>query len=73
MAERLPHALFDAIMLDFNLKNDSALARALDISAPVVSKIRSRTRPLCASVVLKIHDATDWPIKKIKDLLAESL
>lgn len=68
MAERLPHALFDAIMHDFNLKNDAALARALDLTPPVISKIRSRTRPLCASVMLKIHDATDWPIKKIKEL-----
>ena len=72
MAERLPHPLFDTIIFNFNLKNDAALARALDLTPPVVSKIRSRTRPLCASVMLKIHDATGWSIKEIKDLLAEA-
>lgn len=67
-----PHALFDAIIFNFSLKNDSALARALGLTPPVVSKIRSRTRPLCPSVMLKIHDATGWSIKEIKTLIAES-
>lgn len=65
------HPLFDKIMRDFNLKNDSALARALGLSRPVVSKIRHRKRPVGDTVLLQIHDRTGWSVKEIKALLAE--
>lgn len=62
------HLLLDALMDEFNLKNDAALASALGVSKPLISKVRNRVLPLRASLVLRIHDATGWPIKQIKEL-----
>ena len=68
MAERLPHPLIDALLAEYNLSSDAALARALDSNPPEISRIRHRLRPLSAEFILRVHEATDWPIKRIKEL-----
>jgi len=70
MAPRLPHPLFDRIIEIYNLKNDAALARALKMPPANLSRYRMRYRPIRAHVILRIHDATGWPIKTIKELCA---
>jgi hypothetical protein len=72
MAPRLPHPLFDRIIEIYNLKNDAALARALKMPPANLSRYRARYRPICAHVILRIHDATGWPIKTIKQLIEEA-
>jgi hypothetical protein len=54
------------------LKNDAALARALKMSPSNISRYRSRYTPIRAHVILRIHDATGWPIKTIKELCADA-
>jgi hypothetical protein len=54
------------------LKNDAALARALKMPPANLSRYRARYRPICAHVILRIHDATGWPIKTIKQLIEEA-
>ena len=69
MAPFVPHALFDEIIRVYQLKNDAALARMLNISPANISRFRYGRRPIGASLILAVHDATNWPIKKIKGLL----
>lgn len=68
MVPRLPHPLIDELLKAYNLPSDAALARALDTSPPDISRVRHRLRPLSAEFILRVHDMTDWPIKKIKEL-----
>lgn len=51
-----------------NLKNDAALARALSVSPPVISKMRGNKLPIGDSLLIKIHDTFDMPIKQIRAL-----
>jgi len=37
-----------------------------------LSRYRARYRPIRAHVILRIHDATGWPIKTIKELCKDA-
>lgn len=49
-------------------KNDAALAHALDIAAPVVSKIRHGRLDVGATLLLRMHEATGISIHELKNL-----
>ncbi len=61
--------LFDAILHQNDFKNDAALAAALDIDPPNLSRLRHGHRPVSDGMVLKIHDVTGWAIRDIKGAL----
>jgi hypothetical protein len=68
MDPRVPHPLIDALLAEYNLPSDAALARALGSNPPEISRVRNRLRPMSAAFILHVHEATDWPIKRIKEL-----
>lgn len=51
-----PAPLLDAVIAKLRLKNDAALSRALDVSPPVISKIRHLVLPVGPSLLIRIHD-----------------
>ena len=50
-----PDKLLDALLDRLVLKNDAALARALEVAPPVISKIRHRRLPVGASILIRMH------------------
>lgn len=50
----------------FKVKNDAALSRTLEVSPPVISKIRTRKLPVGPSILVKVHDLTDMPVREIR-------
>lgn len=62
------HRLFDFLIKNYRLKNDNALADALDVVPSVISKARAG-RPVTASLILKVHEKYEIPIRDIKVLL----
>lgn len=64
-----PHDLFDFLMRESDLESDAALARALGVPAPTVSKIRNGKRNVSAEVILKIHKLTGLSVETIDRLL----
>jgi hypothetical protein len=62
------HRLFDFLIKNYRLKNDNALADALDVVPSVISKVRSG-RQVTASLILKVHEKYEIPIRDIKVLL----
>ena len=64
-------ALLDAIKAEFNIKTDAALAARLCVNTSSISKYRHGTLGLTDSFVLKVHDATDWPISRIREEAAK--
>lgn len=69
MVPRVPHPLFDKLIKKYKLKNDAQLAQLLSMNRTHLSLYRSGKRVIGPQVILDIHDATDWPIKRIKGLL----
>jgi hypothetical protein len=59
--------LLDALREHFEVKNDSALARKLAVSPPVVSKLRGGGK-LGNTMILRIHERTGWAAEAIREL-----
>jgi len=68
-----PNKVLDAIIEKLNLKNDAALSRALEVAPPVISKIRHRTLPIGATILLRMHEISEFSIRELKGLMGVSI
>lgn len=64
------NSLFDRIIFHAGLKNDASLCRLLDVTPPVVSKLRHGRIGLSGEMIIRIHEKLEWPIKDIKAAIA---
>lgn len=65
-----PHAVIDAVLGKYKIESDAALARTLKIAPTAISRVRSGTVPLGASMVLRLHETLGMPVKEIRKLEA---
>ena len=63
-----PHKLFDYIREMYGLKTDAQLAHILSARRPMISKIRNGLARLPPSLVIAIHEPTNIPVVKIKEM-----
>jgi hypothetical protein len=70
-AEYDPNPLFDTLIKKLKLKNDAALARKLDVTAPVISKIRHRTLRIGATMLVRMHEASELPVQELRNLMGK--
>jgi hypothetical protein len=63
-------AFLDTLIDKLKLKNDAALARALEVAPPVISKIRHRKLPFGDSMILKAHEKFNFAVADIRAGLA---
>ena len=68
-AEYDPNRLLDAIIARLRLKNDAALSRVLEVAPPVISKIRHNTLPIGATILLRMHEISDYSIRELRSLM----
>ena len=66
-----PNQLLDTLREKMQLKNDAALSRALEVAPPVISKIRHRTLPVGASLLIRMHEVTQMSIRDLRDLMGD--
>jgi len=66
-----PNQLLDTLRERMNLKNDAALSRALEVAPPVISKIRHRSLPVGASLLIRMHEVTQMSIRDLRDLMGD--
>lgn len=64
--------LLDTIQDALNLKNDAALARALEVAPPVISKIRHNRLPIGASLLIRMHELTRLEIRELRNLMGDT-
>jgi plasmid maintenance system antidote protein VapI len=67
----LAHPLLDFLKKEYKLKNDAALAVALGIKPPTVSKIRADRQNISAEMKIIIHKKTGMSIADIESFLGE--
>ena len=67
-----PNRVLDAIIEKLQLKNDAALSRALEVAPPVISKIRHNTLPIGATILIRMHEISDFSIRELRELMAVS-
>lgn len=64
--------LLEYLKREFDLKNDAALARKLEVAPPVISKIHHGRLPVGASLLLRMHEEFGTPISTLKSYLQVS-
>ncbi len=64
-----PNYLLDELLKRLSLKNDAALARVLEVAPPVISKIRHRTLPIGATILIRMHEVSDFSIRELREML----
>jgi hypothetical protein len=67
-----PNRVLDAIITKLKLKNDAALSRVLEVAPPVISKIRHNTLPIGATIVLRMHEVSDFSIRELRTLMVRA-
>ena len=63
-----PHKLFDYIREMYNLKTDAQLAHILNARTPMISKIRNGVIRMTPALVIAVHEQTNIPVAKIKEM-----
>ena len=63
-----PNALLDHLRATGVGDTDYAIARKLNITPPVISRIRSGKKGFTPKIILAIYDATDLSIEQIREL-----
>ena len=63
--------LIDHVRKEMGFKSDYALAKYLGIGAPAISKLRHRTSPLTANLILLFYDKCNLSIELIRALAVE--
>ena len=66
-----PNHMLDSLISQLHLKNDAALSRALEVAAPVISKIRHRRLPVGASMLIRMHEISDVSIADLRALMGD--
>ena len=66
-----PNPLLDTLIKKLDLKNDAALARQLEVAPPVISKIRHRTLRVGATMLIRMHEASQLTIRELRSLMGE--
>ena len=66
-----PDRLLDTLIDQLRLKNDAALARALEVAPPVISKIRHRRLPVGASLLIRMHEVSELSIRDLRFLMGD--
>ena len=65
-----PNRVLDAIIDKLQLKIEAALSRALEVAPPVISKIRHNTLPIGATILIRMHEISDFSIRELRELMA---
>ena len=66
-----PDQLLASLISKLSLKNDTALSRALEVSPPVISKIRHRRLPVTASLLIRMHEVSALSIAELRQLMGD--
>lgn len=66
-----PNRLMDSLVERMHLANDAALARTLDVTPPVISKMRHGRIPIGASMLIRMHEETGLSVKELRELMGD--
>jgi hypothetical protein len=62
-------ALLNQLMLEAGIKNDAHLSRLVEMSPPVISKLRNGWLPIGATILIALNEVTGRSIRDMKQSL----
>lgn len=66
-----PNLLLDTLMHHLGIDSDGALSRRLKVAREIISNIRKGTLPVCASMLLWMHEATGISIEELRRIMGD--
>ena len=69
----VPNRLLDTLIERMHLKNDAELCRVLEVQPPIISKIRRRKLNVGPTILLRMHEKSNIPIRELKELASSTL
>ena len=63
-------ALLDHLLRVTGVKNDARLGKLLQLSPPVISKVRSGKLNVSDAFILRVHETLEIPVRQIRAILA---
>ena len=69
----VPNRLLDTLIEKLHLKNDAELCRVLEVQPPIISKIRHGKLNVGATILLRMHEKSNIPIRELKQLTSAAL
>lgn len=69
----VPNKLLDTLIERMHLKNDAELCRVLEVQPPIISKIRHRKLSVGATILLRMHEKSNIPIRELKELTTDAV
>jgi plasmid maintenance system antidote protein VapI len=67
--EDKPHAVLDYLIDKGWAKNDQNIAKMLNTTPPVISRVRNDRRGITPNLILAIYDHTNLTIEEIRGLI----
>lgn len=61
--------LLDHLIANHDVKNDADISRKLEVSPPVISRLRNGKCNVSSDIILRIHEVFNIPVKQIRELL----
>ncbi len=71
-SQYMPEVLFEQLCARLGMASYSALGAAIGLSPSVVSKVRNRKVAISSEILLKIHDATDIPVRELRRWMGDT-
>lgn len=67
-----PEKLIDSLIVRLGVRSSSGLARVVGLSPSVISKVRHKRLAVSGEILLKLHDATDIPIRELRRMMGDT-
>jgi hypothetical protein len=67
--EDKPHALLDYLIDEGWAENDQSIAKMLNTTPPVISRVRNDKRGVTPNLILAIYDHTNLTVDEIRGLI----
>lgn len=66
-----PELFLDRLCQKLGARSLSALGRVVGLSPSVLSKVKRRRLAVSSEILLKIHDATDIPVRELRQWMGD--
>jgi plasmid maintenance system antidote protein VapI len=71
LMEYNPGNLLDSLIERLSLKNDAALARALEVAPPLISKLRHKNLPVGGAILIRMHEVSNLSVLQLRMLMGD--
>lgn len=66
-----PNRLLNAMLAQLKLRSDAALARALQVPAVMVNKVRRREIPVTPELLIRMEELSGWSARTLRDVMGD--